>query len=144
MHRVANIPPALEAAAGSHRGLPKKSRPNRNALGNVMLLGALRLYMLAHAGTPLQKVLQMMCVEKCNDKKRSSPFSSSLHHRPGKLQQNISVNQQRFGHKFVTLRSKWKTKRNRSRLNFYEIQDLPLFLRRFWALKRECSELHDR
>ena len=32
----------------------------------------------------------------------------------------------------------------RSRLNFYEIQDLPLFLRRFWALKRECSELHDR
>ena len=31
-----------------------------------------------------------------------------------------------------------------SRLNFYEIQDLPLFLRRFWALKRECSELHDR
>ena len=32
----------------------------------------------------------------------------------------------------------------RSRLNFYEIQDLPLFLSRFWALKRECSELHDR
>ena len=31
-----------------------------------------------------------------------------------------------------------------SRLNFYEIQDLPLFLSRFWALKRECSELHDR
>ena len=30
-----------------------------------------------------------------------------------------------------------------SRLNFYEIQDLPLFLRRFWTLKRECSELHD-
>ena len=29
-------------------------------------------------------------------------------------------------------------------LSFYEIQDLPLFLRRFWALKRECSELHDR
>ena len=35
-------------------------------------------------------------------------------------------------------------KKHRSRLNFYEIQDLPLFLRRFWALKRECSELHDR
>ena len=34
--------------------------------------------------------------------------------------------------------------RDWSRLNFYEIQDLPLFLRRFWALKRECSELHDR
>ena len=34
--------------------------------------------------------------------------------------------------------------KHRSRLNFYEIQDLPLFLRRFWALKRECSELHDR
>ena len=34
--------------------------------------------------------------------------------------------------------------RNRSRLNFYDIQDLPLFLRRFWVLNRECSELHDR
>ena len=34
--------------------------------------------------------------------------------------------------------------KRRSRLNFYEIQDLPLFLRRFWALKRERSELHDR
>ena len=32
----------------------------------------------------------------------------------------------------------------RSRLNFYEVQDLPLFLKRFLALKRECSELHDR
>ena len=33
--------------------------------------------------------------------------------------------------------------RHWSRLNFYEIQDLPLFLSRFWALKKECSELHD-
>ena len=31
-----------------------------------------------------------------------------------------------------------------SRLTFYEFQDLPLFLRRFGTLKRECSELHDR
>ena len=30
-----------------------------------------------------------------------------------------------------------------SRLNFYEIQDLPYFLWRFLVLKRECSELHD-
>ena len=30
-----------------------------------------------------------------------------------------------------------------NRLNFSEIQDLPLFLRRFLALKKECSELHD-
>ena len=26
----------------------------------------------------------------------------------------------------------------------FEIQDLPLLLSHFWALKRECSELHDR
>lgn len=25
----------------------------------------------------------------------------------------------------------------------YEIQDLPSFLRHFWALKKKCSELHD-
>lgn len=37
-----------------------------------------------------------------------------------------------------------RDKRYRSRLNFYEIQDLPLFLRRFGVLKRECSELYDR
>ncbi len=35
-------------------------------------------------------------------------------------------------------------RRRCSPLNFFGIQDLPLFLRCFGALKRKCSELHDR
>ena len=52
-----------------------------------------------------------------------------------------SMNEQlkkKYDYALQIVKSQW------SRLNFYEIQDLPLFLSRFWALKRECSELHDR
>ena len=40
-----------------------------------------------------------------------------------------------FGHQ--TIRMTLKS------FKLYEVQDLPLFLKRFWALKRECSELHN-